>query len=136
MGFLRLLLCKIPGKLLVIWDGASIHHAKEVKDFLRARGCQTAASGTLAWLCPELNPQEGVWNLLKDVNSRISAVEMSPTWLMSFGMPKNACDIGRPFSNSVLLMQGALFSYLCSDQENAPHGFGFSPQAVRKYQSA
>jgi len=65
---------------------------------------------------PELNPQEGVWNLLKDVNSRISAVEMSPTWLMSFGMPKNACDIGRPFSNSVLLMQGVLFSYPCRGQ--------------------
>ena len=61
VGFLRLLLCKIPGKLLVIWDGASIHHAKEVKDFLRARGCQTAASGTLAWLCPRTqSPRRGL----------------------------------------------------------------------------
>ena len=114
--FLRLLLRQISGKLLVIWDGASIHRAKEVKDFLRARGCQTAASGTLALLCPELNPQEGVWNLLKDVNSRISAVGTCPTWLMSFGMPKNACDIDRPFCNSASLMRDALFSYLCRGQ--------------------
>ena len=36
VAFLRLLLRKIPGKLLVIWDGASIHRAKVIKEFLAA----------------------------------------------------------------------------------------------------
>jgi hypothetical protein len=35
--FLRLLLRRIPGKLLVIWDGATIHRSQVIKDFL-ARG--------------------------------------------------------------------------------------------------
>jgi DDE superfamily endonuclease len=32
--FLRLLLRKIGGKLLVIWDGSPIHRAQEIKAFL------------------------------------------------------------------------------------------------------
>ena len=32
--FLRLLLRKMQGKLLVIWDGSPIHRAKEIKAFL------------------------------------------------------------------------------------------------------
>jgi hypothetical protein len=35
--FLRLRLRTIPGKLLIIWDGAPIHHGQPIKDFL-ARG--------------------------------------------------------------------------------------------------
>jgi len=45
VAFLRLLLRKIPGKLLVIWDGASIHRAKGRK---RVSGCwcgRAASSG-------------------------------------------------------------------------------------------
>jgi hypothetical protein len=33
--FLHLLLRKISGKLLVIWDGSPIHRAKEIKAFLK-----------------------------------------------------------------------------------------------------
>lgn len=35
--FLRVLLRKISGKLLLIWDGAPIHRGQPIKDFL-ARG--------------------------------------------------------------------------------------------------
>jgi hypothetical protein len=48
--FLHLLLRKISGKLLVIWDGAPIHHGQPIKDFL-ARGAAAAAPGALARLC-------------------------------------------------------------------------------------
>ncbi len=34
VAFLRQLLRQVPGKLLVVWDGASIHHGQAVKDFL------------------------------------------------------------------------------------------------------
>ena len=68
--FLQHLLRHILGKLLVIWDGAPIHRAQVVKDFL-ARG-----SAARIWLeqlpayAPELNPEEGIWNLLKRVELR------------------------------------------------------------------
>src|SRR5579859_1646227 len=65
--FLRLLLRKIQGKLLVIWDGSPIHRGQPVKDFL----CQGAAKRLhlerLPGYAPELNPDEGIWNYLKRV---------------------------------------------------------------------
>lgn len=63
--FLRLLLRKIPGKLLVIWDGAPIHRAKAIKEFLAAGAAKRLHLERLPGYAPELNPQEGVWNLLK-----------------------------------------------------------------------
>lgn len=38
--FLRHLLRHIPGKLLVLWDGAPIHRAQPVRDFLAAGGAR------------------------------------------------------------------------------------------------
>ncbi len=35
VGFLRVLLRKISGKLVVIWDGSPIHRGHEIKDFLQ-----------------------------------------------------------------------------------------------------
>jgi hypothetical protein len=32
--FLRHALCRVPGKLLVIWDGSPIHRGQAVRDFL------------------------------------------------------------------------------------------------------
>ena len=65
VAFLRLLLRKIPGKLLVIWDGASIHRAKAIKEFLAAGAAKRLHLERLPGYAPDLNPQEGVWNLLK-----------------------------------------------------------------------
>ena len=63
VAFLRLLLRKISGKLLVIWDGSPIHRAKEVKAFLVAGAAKRLHLERLPGYAPELNPQEGVWNL-------------------------------------------------------------------------
>jgi transposase len=63
--FLQMLLRKLPGKLLVIWDGATIHRGHVVKDFLTASGAKRIHLERLPGYAPELNPQEGVWNLLK-----------------------------------------------------------------------
>ncbi len=56
---------KIPGKLLVIWDGAPIHRAKVIKEFLAAGAAKRVHLERLPAYAPDLNPQEGVWNLLK-----------------------------------------------------------------------
>ena len=63
--FLRLLLRKIPGKLLVIWDGSPIHRAKAIKAFLASGAAKRLHLERLPGYAPELNPQEQVWNLLK-----------------------------------------------------------------------
>src|SRR2546425_4097565 len=64
-GTSRLLLHKLPGKLLVIWDGASIHRAEAIKEFLSRGAAKRIHLERLPGYAPELNPQEGVWNLLK-----------------------------------------------------------------------
>ena len=63
--FLRALLRHIPGKIMVIWDGAAIHRSAPVKQAL-------AESAGRLWLerlpayAPELNPAEYLWAHLKE----------------------------------------------------------------------
>jgi len=63
--FLRQLLRRLPGKLLVIWDGAPIHRGRAVKDFLAGGAAARLQLEQFPGYAPELNPDEGVWNLLK-----------------------------------------------------------------------
>ena len=65
--FLRLLLRKIKGKLLVVWDGAPIHRGKEIKAFLAHGAAKRLYLEQLPSYAPELNPDEGIWNHLKRV---------------------------------------------------------------------
>jgi transposase len=65
--FLRLLLRKIRGKLLVIWDGAPIHRGQPIKDFLRRGAAKRLHLEQLPAYAPALTPDEGIWNYLKRV---------------------------------------------------------------------
>ena len=47
----RVLLRKISGKMLLIWDGSPTHRGHEVKDFRQQRCRQALAYGTTAGLC-------------------------------------------------------------------------------------
>jgi transposase len=67
VGFLRVLLRKIPGKVVVIWDGAPIHHGQAVKDFLKRGAAKRLHLERLPGYAPEVNPDEGIWNYLKRV---------------------------------------------------------------------
>jgi transposase len=62
--FLRHLLLHVPGKLLVIWDGAPIHRGQAVQEFLRTAG-QRIWLERLPAYAPDLNPIEGIWHYLK-----------------------------------------------------------------------
>jgi hypothetical protein len=62
--FLQHLLRHLPGQLLVIWDGASIHRAQPVKDFLAAGAAARLQLVVLPGYAPELNPTE--WRPSKD----------------------------------------------------------------------
>jgi transposase len=67
VGFLRLLLRQIRGKVLVIWDGAPIHKGQAIKDFLKRGAAKRLHLEPLPGYAPDLNPDEGIWNYLKRV---------------------------------------------------------------------
>ncbi len=66
--FLHHLLAQVPGKLLVLWDGAPIHRARPIKDFLAAGATRRLRLVQLPGYAPDLNPlDQGVWHHLKHV---------------------------------------------------------------------
>ena len=67
VGFLRVVLRRICGKVLVIWDGSPIHKGQPIKDFLAAGAAKRLHLERLPGYAPDLNPDEGIWNYLKRV---------------------------------------------------------------------
>ncbi len=65
--FLRLLLRKRKGQLLVIWEGSPIHRGQVVKAFLARGAAKRLHLVHLPGYAPEVNPDEGIWNYLKRV---------------------------------------------------------------------
>jgi hypothetical protein len=58
----------VPGKVLVLWDGAPIHRAQPVKDFLAAGAARRLWLEPLPGYAPDCNPlDQGVWQHLKHV---------------------------------------------------------------------
>jgi transposase len=68
--FLRHLLRHVPGKLVVIWDGAPIHQAQVVKDCLAQGGATRLHLEQLPGYARELNLHVGIWHYLKYVGLR------------------------------------------------------------------
>jgi transposase len=67
VSFLRVLLRKIPGKIILIWDQSPIHRGKEIKEFLKRGAAKRLHLEQLPSYAPDLNPDEGIWNYLKRV---------------------------------------------------------------------
>lgn len=67
VGFLRVLLRKISGKMVVIWDGSPIHGGQPIKDLLKRGAAKRLQLEQLPGYAPDLNPDEGIWNYLKRV---------------------------------------------------------------------
>ena len=65
--FLEQLLAELPGRLLVVWDGAPIHRSRAVKEWLAQGAASRIRLERLPGYAPELNPDEGVWRYLKRV---------------------------------------------------------------------
>jgi hypothetical protein len=55
----RVLLRKVSGKLLLIWDGSPIHRGQAVKDFLKRGAAKRLHLEQLPGYAPDLNPDEG-----------------------------------------------------------------------------
>ena len=69
MLFLKHLRRQTGGKLLVIWDGCPIHR-KEVTTYMADGGAKHIHLEALPAYAPDLNPDEGVWQHLKNVELR------------------------------------------------------------------
>jgi transposase len=67
IAFLQQLLAQIPGKLLIVWDGAPIHRSKALKAFLAEQAAGRIWLEQMPGYAPDLNPDEGIWHYLKHV---------------------------------------------------------------------
>ena len=67
VAFLKKLHRQIKGKLLVMWDGASIHQGQPIKAYLSNGAAEWLQLERLPAYAPDLNPDEGIWNYLKRV---------------------------------------------------------------------
>jgi transposase len=70
IGFLKHLLREVPGRIVLIWDGAPIHRSQILRDFLTNSAAQRLHLERLPAYAPELNPGEGLWPQLKGVELR------------------------------------------------------------------
>jgi len=70
VAFLEHLLREVPGRMVIIWDGAPIHRSYVIKEFLASGAAQRLHLERLPAYAPELNPGEGLWQQLKGVELR------------------------------------------------------------------
>jgi transposase len=70
VAFLEHLLREVPGRMVLIWDGAPIHRSRVIQQFLARGAAQRLHLERLPAYAPELNPGEGLWQQLKGVALR------------------------------------------------------------------
>jgi transposase len=70
VAFLEHLLREVPGRMVLIWDGAPIHRSHAIKEFLANGAAQRLHVERLPAYAPDLNPGEGLWAQLKGVELR------------------------------------------------------------------
>lgn len=70
VAFLKRLRWQLSPKLLVIWDGSPIHRSDELAWYLWDTAPGMIQVEQLPGYAPELNPQEGTWEQLKNVELR------------------------------------------------------------------
>jgi transposase len=70
VAFLRQLLQHFSGKLLILWDGLPAHRSHLVKDFLRQEAAGRLHLERFPSYAPDLNPVEGLWQQVKQVELR------------------------------------------------------------------
>ena len=66
--FLKHLRRLIPGQLLIIWDGAPIHRSHAIRQYLRDGAAEWLHLEHFPGYAPELDPKEGIWRHLKQVD--------------------------------------------------------------------
>lgn len=67
VSFLKHLVKIVSRRLLVVWDGSPIHGSNEVHRFLTSKEGKGVWLERLPGYAPDLNPDEGIWHYLKQV---------------------------------------------------------------------
>ena len=117
VGFLRVLLRKISGKIVLIWDGSPIHRAHEIKDFLKRGAAKRWHLEQLPGYAPDLNPDEGIWNYREAAsNWAMSVVPIESTCTARSFAPKSVCDTKRRSLRAALANVVTCFSCFARDQ--------------------
>lgn len=76
--FLDAVHVQFPGKVLLIWDGAPIHRSEKIQEYLAQGASAWLRLETLPGYAPDLNPDEGIWNHLKQVELKnVSAMTLA-----------------------------------------------------------
>jgi transposase len=70
VAFLEHLLREVPGRMVLIWDGAPMHRSHASKAFLANGAAPRLHVERLPASAPELNPGEGLWAQRKGVELR------------------------------------------------------------------
>jgi transposase len=70
VAFLEHLLREVPGRMVLIWDGAPIHRSHAIKGFLANGAALRIHLERLPAYAPELSPGEGLWQQLEGVELR------------------------------------------------------------------
>jgi transposase len=70
VAFLEHLLREVPRQMVIIWDGAPIHHSHRIKEFLANGASPRLHLERLPAYAPEMNPGEGLWQQRKGVGLR------------------------------------------------------------------
>ena len=70
VAFLEPLLREVPGRMVILWDGAPIHRRHTIQEFLTNGAAQRLHLERLPAYAPELNPGEGLWAQLTGVARR------------------------------------------------------------------
>ena len=78
--FLQHLQRHIPGKILILWDGAPIHRSALVRDYIAGTQGRIAVERLPAY-APELNPVEYMWGHLK--THEIANLLVTQAWELS-----------------------------------------------------
>ena len=113
VGFLRVLLRKLSGKLVVIWDGSPIHRGHEIKAFLKRGAAKRLQLEQLPGYAPDLNPDEGIWNYREAWWSwAMCAVPIWISYIESLFERESAYGTKRRSSKAVLVNVGTWFSSL------------------------
>jgi transposase len=83
VAFLEHLLREVPGQMVIIWDGSSIHRSHTSKEFLANGASPRLHLARLPAYAPELNPGEDLWQQLKGSSCAMCAVLTSHICVMS-----------------------------------------------------
>lgn len=70
---------EVPGRMVLIWDGAPIHRSHPIREFLSTGASPRIHLERRPAYAPDLNPDEGVWQQLNGVELRhVCCCELPP----------------------------------------------------------